>query len=50
VKKVEWEMFMKEDVRDLRAYLTSHVGSLNMRMITQGLYIPLTAIFIENFN
>jgi hypothetical protein len=50
VKKVEWEMFMKEDVRDLRAYLTSHVGSLNMRMITQGLYIPLNAIFIENFN
>jgi hypothetical protein len=37
VKKVEWEIFMKEDVRDLRAYLTSHVGSLNMRMITQGL-------------
>jgi len=36
-KKVEWEFFMKEDVRDLRAYLTSHVGSLNMRMITQGL-------------
>ncbi|PMD30058.1 hypothetical protein L207DRAFT_503230 [Hyaloscypha variabilis F] len=37
VKKLEWEIFMKEDVRDLRAYLTSHVGSLNMRMITQGL-------------
>ncbi|KAE9377454.1 hypothetical protein N431DRAFT_329033 [Stipitochalara longipes BDJ] len=37
VKKMEWEVFMKEDVRDLRAYLTSHVGSLNMRMITQGL-------------
>jgi hypothetical protein len=37
LKKVEWELFMKEEVRDLRAYLTSHVGSLNMRMITQGL-------------
>jgi hypothetical protein len=36
-KKVGWELFMKDDVRDLRAYLTSHVGSLNMRMITQGL-------------
>jgi len=41
LKKMEWELFMKEDVRDLRTYLTSHVGSLNMRMITQGLYISL---------
>jgi hypothetical protein len=40
-KKVKWELFMKEDVRDLRSYLTSHVGSLNMRMITQGLYVFL---------
>jgi hypothetical protein len=38
VRKAKWELFMKEDVRDLRAYLVSHVGSLNLRMVTQGLY------------
>lgn len=35
--KARWELFMKEDVRDLRAYLVSHVGSLNLRMVTVGL-------------
>jgi hypothetical protein len=45
-KKMDWELFMKEDVRDLRAYLTSHVGSLNMRMITQGLYVFQSCWFV----
>lgn len=36
-KKVQWGFSMEEEVAKLRAYLMAHVGSLNMRLITQGL-------------
>ena len=37
-KKVQWELAMKKDVQDLRAYLTAHTNSLNIRLVTEGLY------------
>lgn len=37
-KKLKWGFTMEEEVRNLRAYLVAHVGSLNMRLLTQGLY------------
>ena len=37
-KKLKWSFTMEEEVRNLRAYLVAHVGSLNMRLLTQGLY------------
>lgn len=36
-KKLRWGFCMEEEVMKLRAYLVAHVGSLNMRLITQGL-------------
>lgn len=36
-KKLEWGFSMEEEVVKLRAYLVAHVGSLNMRLVTQGL-------------
>lgn len=36
-KKLRWGFYMEEEVMKLRAYLVAHVGSLNMRLITQGL-------------
>jgi hypothetical protein len=36
-RKVQWGISMEEGVAKLRAYLAVHVGSLNMRLITQGL-------------
>ena len=35
--KLRWGFCMKEEVTKVRAYLVAHVGSLNMRLITQGL-------------
>ena len=35
--KLRWGFCMKEEVIEVRAYLAAHVGSLNMRLITQGL-------------
>ena len=35
--KLRWGFCMKEEVLKVRAYLGAHVGSLNMRLITQGL-------------
>ena len=36
-KKLRWGFCMKEEVVKLRTYLVVHFGSLNMRLITQGL-------------
>lgn len=36
-KKLRWGFCMGEEVLKIRAYLVAHVGSLNMRLITQGL-------------
>lgn len=36
-KKLKWGFCMKDEVNKLRAYLLAHVGSLNMRLMTQGL-------------
>ena len=36
-KKLKWGFCMEDEVNMLRAYLVAHVGSLNMRLITQGL-------------
>ena len=38
-KKLKWGFCMKEEVNKLRAYIVVHVGSLNMRLITQGLRV-----------
>lgn len=35
--KLRWGFCMKEEVMKVRGYLVAHVGSLNMRLITQGL-------------
>lgn len=35
--KVKWKFCMEDEVRNLRAYLIGHVGSLNMRLMTEGL-------------
>ena len=35
--KLRWGFCMKEEVTKIRGYLVAHVGSLNMRLITQGL-------------
>ena len=36
-QKLQWGFCMKEEVEKLRTYIVVHVGSLNMRLITQGL-------------
>jgi hypothetical protein len=36
-RNVQWGVSMEEKVAKLRAYLAVHVGSLNMRLITQAL-------------
>ena len=36
-KKLHWGFCMKEEVEKLRTYIVVHVGSLNMRLVTQGL-------------
>jgi hypothetical protein len=36
-EKLRWGFTMADEVRDLRAYLAAHVGSLNMRLVTEGL-------------
>ena len=36
-RKLQWGFCMKEEVEKLRTYILVHVGSLNMRLITQGL-------------
>ena len=38
-KKLRWGFCMEEEVMKLRAYLIVHVGSLNTRLITQGLWV-----------
>ena len=38
-QRLRWGFCMKDEVAKLRVYLTAHVGSLNMRLITQGLYV-----------
>ncbi|KAF2835247.1 hypothetical protein M501DRAFT_942486 [Patellaria atrata CBS 101060] len=35
--KVKWRFKMADEVSNLRAYLIAHVGSLNMRLMTEGL-------------
>lgn len=37
-KKAQWEVAMKKDIQDLRAYLAAHTNSLNIRLVTEGLY------------
>jgi len=37
VRKVQWNIFMPDEVQKLRAYIAAHVGSLNMRLLTLGL-------------
>lgn len=36
-KKVKYELAMKTEVQNLRTYLTMHTGSLNLRLLTEGL-------------
>lgn len=36
-QKLRWGFTMEDEVRNLRAYLAAHVGSLNMRLVTEGL-------------
>ena len=38
-QRLRWGFCMHEEVTKLRIYLIAHVGSLNMRLITQGLYV-----------
>ena len=43
-KKLSWGFVMEEELLRLRAYLVVHVGSLNMRLMTQGLYAYSIAV------
>ena len=36
-RKLQWGFSMEEEATKLRAYLAAHVGSLNMRLIAEGL-------------
>lgn len=36
-QKLKWGFSMADEVRNLRAYVVAHVGSLNMRLLTEGL-------------
>ncbi|OCK74274.1 hypothetical protein K432DRAFT_430119 [Lepidopterella palustris CBS 459.81] len=36
-QKLRWGFTMADEVRNLRAYVTAHVGSLNMRLLTEEL-------------
>jgi hypothetical protein len=36
-QKLRWGFTMADEVRNLRAYVAAHVGSLNMRLLTEGL-------------
>ena len=36
-QKLWWGFTMADEVRNLRAYITAHVGSLNMRLLTEEL-------------
>jgi hypothetical protein len=38
-RKIQWGFSMEEEVVKLRAYIATHVGSLNMRLITLGLWV-----------
>ena len=38
-QKLRWGFCMKEEVAKLRVYLATHVGSLNIRLLTLGLYV-----------
>ena len=40
-QRLRWGFCMKDEVAKLRVYLTAHVGSLNMRLITQGLCVAV---------
>lgn len=37
-QKLRWGFCMQDEVAKLRTYLAAHVGSLNMRLISLGLY------------
>lgn len=37
--KLRWGFTMAEEVRNVRAYIAAHVGSLNMRLLTEGLFV-----------
>lgn len=36
-KKLQWGFCMQDEVAKLRAYLAAHVGSLTMRLVSEGL-------------
>lgn len=38
-RKILWATSMEDDVAQLRAYITAHVGSLNTRLMTLGLSV-----------
>lgn len=38
-QKLRWGFTMADEVRNLRAYVSAHVGSLNMRLLTEGLLV-----------
>ena len=38
-QKLRWGFTMDDEVRNLRAYVTAHVGSLNMRLLTEALLV-----------
>jgi hypothetical protein len=38
-QKLRWGFTMGDEVRNLRCYLLVHVGSLNARLATEGLYV-----------
>ena len=38
-KKLQWEFQIANEVSKLRVYIAAHVGSLNMRLLTLGLWV-----------
>ena len=41
--KLRWGFTMADEVRNLRAYVAAHVGSLNMRLLTEELLVSFSS-------
>lgn len=47
-KSMRWKFEMEEEVLKLRAYISGHVGSLNMRLTTLGLGVLFSSVVVAS--
>lgn len=50
IRKVRWELTMKTEVQNLRAYLLAHTSSLNIRLLIEELYVKLSSLLAAPFD